>query len=243
MFHLLIACGPGAVVLEDEPKGGDDPETDTATTPTDSGPDDTGEPTVPTEPDEALCGELAGVVGVGTTWEYQLLAQSSYEVSRVATVDSVEDDVVRVEDLVDYDYGAYVYHYVYEYLYQCNGAGLQLMASSTRYEYSYNGNDYSNETQTIYDEPVQLLPVDAALGDSWDASYVGTTVNNGFESPYRMELSYSVIGEESIEVGYGEVDALRIMSEYNGQPYQTFYVGRGLGTVQDWQWELIDYAP
>jgi hypothetical protein len=169
-----------------------------------------------------------------------------YEMTRVATVTEMEGSIVRLVDETTYVSLAgpeYVYGWIYEYVYNCDADGVWLLGQTTTYVSDYGENESESQTQLELETPALIYPLEASLGSTWETVYDGHQISNGYESPYRMTYTITVIGDETVSVPYGDVQAFRLMSETNGYPYQTWYVGQELGIVQDTSWMLEDYAP
>lgn len=240
MILALFACEPGAVILKDDTASvGDD-------TAIDETGDDTSVDTVDTVDtggdDVQMCGNMAGIVGEGTRWEYDPLQPQSTS-TRERVVTSVDGDRVLVEDSQVTEGENYSYGYTYIYDYRCDESGMWLLGSQYVMESVSGGQVYTYSYDVGYNAPVQVAPATVEFGSVWTSEYDGYyTYDNGMETPFNYTQLNTVVGADPMELAIGEVTVYRVISEM-GAGSTTSYYGEKVGLVQDAQWEIADYDP
>lgn len=239
MILALFACEPGAVILKD----------DTATVGDDTAVDETGDDTsvdtvdsVDTGDEIQMCGNMSGIAGEGTRWEYDpVMPQSTYSRERVVT--EIDGDRVVIEDQQTMEGGNYSYTYGYIYDYRCDDSGMWLLGTQYTQESVSGGQVYTYTYDIGYTSPVQVAPATVEFGSVWTSVYDGVyTYENGMETPFSYTQLNTVVGADPMELPIGEVTTYRVISEM-GASATTSYYGEKIGLVQDYSWVISDYDP
>ncbi len=233
LSSLLLVLGLGLTACGDKddtdaPEGDTDTDADTDTD---------------TDTDVSACGAWSGIEGVGTSWSYDVAdGDLSGTVDNEITAYDASTGLVTtlsVSALTGVDYSL---DSTTTSEYRCDGDGMWLLTQYTEYAMDYAGTPIDGWTDSSYDPPALLLPVDIAVGDSWTTSYTGVTETSMTDpDTFSSTVQQTVVEERNVTVPAGTYDTMYV--EYTGDGDGFTYIARGVGQVKSNITELTSYQP
>jgi len=232
---LILALGLGLTACGDKDDSSD-PEGDTDTdSDTDSDSDSDG--------DIDLCGPWTGVQGTGATWSYNFVdANLSGTVDNEVTDYNAGTGLVSAESYSVLVSADYTITSTTTTDYRCDDDGYWILGQYTEYSMDYSDTVYDGWSDSVYEPPALLLPLDIAIGDTWTTRYVGTTQTHVSDpSPFESTVQQEVIEEAEVTVPAGTYDTLYVEFSGDGEGFSN--IARGVGQVKSNVTELTSYEP
>ncbi len=191
------------------------------------------------------CSNVFPVDQTGASWRYIYTGPTTGSWTQVAVgMETYKGaEAWRIDGTGNIEGTGYTQSWTMATWYSCGSEGVKILGSEMTYEGTSGSSGYSGWTTTSYTTPPLVSPKNLAEGDSWTASYEGSTTSSaGGETPFSYSQTSTVTGTDSVTVEAGSFDTLVVQYSGSGAAYEQ-HLAVGVGAVIGDGFELASFTP
>ncbi len=190
------------------------------------------------------CSNVFPIKAEGTTWVYRYTGATTGTWTMVAmgAEDYEGQSAWRIDGSGDLSGTGYSQTWQMSTWYGCESDGVHMLGSEMSYDGVAGGTTYSGWSKTVYTTPPLVSPSNLQNGDSWTASYAGTTESSsGPAQSFSFTQTAEVTGTASVTVPAGTFDTLVVSYSSQGTSWEQ-NIAEDVGAVLGTDFELSSFT-